>query len=220
MQKFSLTLLSLIFISVIFFFTSCKKDDSTAPVVNLIGSTHIMHILNQPYIDPGATATDDGDPIAAVIEYNDVEVNLVGEYKVIWIAVDAAGNKGSAERKITVYNEANNMIGNYNIHVKTDSSSVIYEYDYTDMILIAGNVNNQIWVNKFNNYQNAAVFMHVDTSSITVPNQTVGIPPNQRTFSGQGFIETSTGNFEIQVMEIVSGPPYYTKQSIVIYIKQ
>lgn len=219
MKKYPVVLISLV-LSILFVLGSCKKKDDTAPTVTLIGDAHIFHVLNEPYTDPGAKATDDGSPIDAIIELNTVEINLVGEYKVVWTAVDEEGNKGTAERKVTVYNEANYLIGNYNIHVKCDSSGVIREYDYSDMILVSGNLNNQIWVNNFNNYQGASVNMKVDSSSVTIPNQTVGIPPNQRTFSGQGFLETSTGNFEIQTMEIFSGPPTYNIQSIVTYIKQ
>lgn len=220
MRKIVLLLFTLSLLAGQTFITSCKKKDSTAPVVTLIGGAHINHILNEEYIDPGATALDDGSPIDATIEVNEVEVNLVGDYKVIWAAVDADGNKGTAERTVTVYNEANYLIGNYNIHVKQDSAGVIREFDYTDMVLVAGNVNNQIWVNKFNNYPSTAIYIQIDSTNVNVPNQTVGIPPNQKTFSGYGFVEQSTGNFEVQTMEIAIGPPQYNIQSIVTYIKQ
>ncbi len=221
MKKLPIVFISIMLIAGLVITSSCKKEeDTSAPVVTLIGDSHIFHILNQAYVDPGAIATDNDAPIEVVIEIDEVEVNLVGDYKVIWSAIDSDGNKGSAERTVTVYNEANPMIGNYNIHVKTDSAGVITEYDYTDMVVVAGNVNNQIWVNNFNNYQNAAVYIQINGTDITVPNQTVGNPPTQRTFSGWGLVDESTGLFEIHSMEIVVGPPSYNKQSVATYIKQ
>ncbi|MCD4681556.1 MAG: DUF5011 domain-containing protein [Bacteroidales bacterium] len=220
MKKITVILISLLLISGSIFITSCEKDDSSAPVVTLTGDPIITHILNQPYVDLGATAIDDGEPIEVIIEVNGVEVNMVGTYKVIWTAVDAAGNKGSAEREVTVYNEANFLIGNYNVHGESDSNGVVDVFSYSGMIIVAGNVNNQIWETNFNNYQGAAVFMQVDGSNITIENQTVGNPPNQRTFSGYGYVDENTGDFEIHSMEIFTGPPSYTKQCVAAYIRQ
>jgi len=219
MKKYFVVLISIILLSGSIIINSCDKDknDSTEPVVTLIGDAKITHILNLPYVDVGAIATDDGDPIEVIIEFNNVEVNMIGTYKVIWTAIDAAGNKGSAEREVAVYNEANFLIGNYNIHVTETTSGI--EYDYTDMVLVAGNVNNQIWVNKFNNYVGASVYMLISGGTLTIPNQTVsaGTPLVQRTFSGTGVVDINTGNFDIQPCVEIGAE---NKTSAVNYVKQ
>lgn len=225
MKKTFIILTSIFLLTGFVFVSSCKKKDSSAPVVTLIGDANIQHILNQPYVDLGATATDDGDPIDVTIEVNAVDINLIGVYKVIWTAVDADGNKGSAERTVTVYNEANYLIGTYNIIVIIqDSSGLKSNYEYIDKISVSGIVNNQIWVDKFNNYQSAAVNIEVDGYGLTIPNQTIpsGSPPVQRSFSGIGNIDPNTKNINIQTcIEIVTGVPEpYKIQTSSTWIKQ
>jgi len=220
MKKFSLIIISITLVSGTIIFNSCKKEDTSTPVVTLIGDAHIYHVLNQAYVDPGALATDDGSTIDAVIETNTVEINTVGDYKVVWSAVDGDGNKGTAERTVSVYNEANPMIGPYDIHVKADSAGVIREYDYTDNVGIHGKINNQIYANNFNNYPNTVVFMDITGTDIAIANQTVGVTPNQKTFSGWGFIDETSGNFEVHIMEIVVTPTQYSIQTVVTYIKK
>ncbi len=48
-------------IVVLLIVVSCNKTDDTPPIIFMNGADTLVHILNQPYIDEGATATDETD---------------------------------------------------------------------------------------------------------------------------------------------------------------
>ena len=69
--------------------------DTTPPVIVLTGSSTVLHDLQAPYSDAGATASDnvDGDISANIILGGDtVDINTAGIYSVSYSVSDAAGN--------------------------------------------------------------------------------------------------------------------------------
>jgi hypothetical protein len=68
--------------------------DTTKPVITLIGNSSIMLKLGRPYVDPGATATDnvDGDITSKIAVTNGVNNLVSGIYKVTYNVKDSAGN--------------------------------------------------------------------------------------------------------------------------------
>jgi len=100
----------LFYISILIFFSliSCKKnssDDTTPPVITLIGSPDVNHQKGTPYTDEGATALDniDGDITSKIVVSNLVDVNIEGTYYVTYNVADNAGNDAvEVRRKVDV----------------------------------------------------------------------------------------------------------------------
>ena len=95
---------------------SCNKTDNTPPIIFMNGADTLAHILNQPYVDEGATATDETD---GNITHNIYTENLVDENKLDWYTVtykviDEAGNEAAPRvRSVFVYNEGHIYMGEY-----------------------------------------------------------------------------------------------------------
>src|SRR5688572_20955451 len=101
-------------------FTGCSDDDTTGPVITLLGSDPMTISLNTTSVsDPGATAEDDEDGTIANVTSDwsttNPNVNLAGTYTVTYSAVDAAGNVGEATRTVIVKNDADYLVGTYNV---------------------------------------------------------------------------------------------------------
>jgi len=73
---------------------SCVMDDITPPVINGPIS-YTLRVTNSfdPLVDVTVTATDDVDATVAVtVKSNNVDVDTVGSYIVVYEAKDASGN--------------------------------------------------------------------------------------------------------------------------------
>ena len=79
-------------------------NDTTPPVITLIGSADVSVIQGDNYMDEGATATDDvdGDLTAAIEISGTVDTSTLGTYTLTYSVSDAAGNMASAERNVSV----------------------------------------------------------------------------------------------------------------------
>ncbi len=113
MKKNILVTGSIILASALFFLNGCKKDDTTAPVVTLSGSSSMTISLNSSFSDPGATATDDKDGSITPTVSGSVDKDTRGTYTLTYTATDAAGNVGTATRTVTVKNDADYLEGTY-----------------------------------------------------------------------------------------------------------
>ena len=218
MKKLIIGILSTIMVVSILLTTSCVKDDLTAPVITLDGDNPMTIDLNEVWadVDPGATANDneDGDLSASIVVTNTPDVDLAGEYDVLYSVTDLAGNIGTATRKVYVNNAVLNLEGVYNV---LDSIIGGSNYNYTDNITASGTVNNRIFVEKFAGYVNGSVYFDINGTNITIPVQTVtcGNPSADRDFSGTGTINGAvlTINYtELTSGTTVSGVEIYTKQ--------
>lgn len=83
-----------------------KYEDVEGPYIELVGNSVIDMCVNDVYKEPGYKVTDncDGDLKDDVTIDGIVDNSLVGEYKLVYSAVDKAGNKGKAERVVRVNN--------------------------------------------------------------------------------------------------------------------
>ena len=82
-------------------------SDVGAPVITLLGDTTInMMVGGDPYIDPGATATDnvDGDITAniVVVGVDAVDVNTAATYTITYNVSDAAGNAATQRTRTVI----------------------------------------------------------------------------------------------------------------------
>ncbi len=69
-------------------------QDTTAPVIALLGADPITHEAATPFVDPGATASDslEGDLSASIVAGGSVDVNVPGSYVLTYDVSDGAGN--------------------------------------------------------------------------------------------------------------------------------
>jgi|GEM_PF-3386830 len=66
--------------------------DTGRPVIQLLGEPEIRVEVEQPYVDPGAMATDDVDGTLMPSVDNPVDTKVIGTYVVTYTAKDSAGN--------------------------------------------------------------------------------------------------------------------------------
>jgi hypothetical protein len=82
--------------------------DDTPPVITPTGPLTLTHLINTPYTDPGATASDniDGvlDPAAIKIDDTAVDTTTLGLYPVTYTVADTAGNIATAGRAVQIIN--------------------------------------------------------------------------------------------------------------------
>src|SRR5215510_12657913 len=85
---------------------SCKKDDTTPPVISLGGSNPMTITLNSSTVsDPGATANDDEDGAISNVSSTwswgtNPDPNVADSYTITYTATDAAGNQAVAHRTV------------------------------------------------------------------------------------------------------------------------
>lgn len=74
------------------------------PVIIVQGLKKLNINQGSPYIDAGATASDDidGDITNQITVVNQVNINILGSYQVIYTVADSSGNKRIATRLVTV----------------------------------------------------------------------------------------------------------------------
>jgi hypothetical protein len=217
-MKKNITLLSaVILLAGSSIFTSCKKDDVTAPVVTLNGGDETVSLQGN-YVDLGATAHDNKDGDISPSVSGNVDVNNTGVYQLVYTATDAAGNSATATRNVTVVNDLASMSGVYSCTLNPGA------YTYTQTVTASTTTNRRLIFGKFGDYANntgiyADVANNTTTSSINLPLQTavqVGLPATDRTFSGTGARATATA-FGLQYTETTqAGSSTYTET----YVKQ
>lgn len=99
-----------------------KYEDAEAPVITLNGNVSLSLPLGQAYNEPGYTALDncDEDLTSEVMVTNNLDVNKVGNYEIVYKVSDKNGNERTVSRKINVYNNK------VQIKQGTYQSSMIY----------------------------------------------------------------------------------------------
>jgi hypothetical protein len=113
MKKSNFYLASILILGLSSMFSSCKKDDTNAPIITLVGDSEITLDLQTPYQELGATAIDDEDGELIVEISGDVDINLKGVYTITYTATDEAGNIAIEDRIVNIVNSADFLAGNY-----------------------------------------------------------------------------------------------------------
>jgi hypothetical protein len=82
-----------------------NRLDVTPPVITLLGTPIQGHLIGETWTDPGATAVDifDGDITANLEVSGTVDVNTQGSYTITYSVTDEAGNTGTKQRIVQVY---------------------------------------------------------------------------------------------------------------------
>ncbi|MBC8147752.1 MAG: DUF5011 domain-containing protein [Bacteroidetes bacterium] len=94
-MKKILTLSFLLFFTILFSVSGCKKDeDTTPPIITLVGNNPMIIEKDSKYYEPGATVIDDvdGNISSNVVITNNIDITTLGTYQVSYNASDKAGN--------------------------------------------------------------------------------------------------------------------------------
>ena len=81
---------------------SSNIEDIIAPSITLNGNSIVQNLLEETYIELGATATDDKDGSVNVIISGNVDNTTLGEYVITYSASDSSGNTSNIERTVIV----------------------------------------------------------------------------------------------------------------------
>jgi hypothetical protein len=182
-----------ILIVIIIIAFSCRKVDDTPPIINMNPPDSLKHILNDPYSDPGATATDeaDGNITNNIYITNNVDVDKVGEYTVVYNVVDKQGNEAApATRWVFVYNQAWNFAGYYNVN-ETQVFPSTESKEFESKITADSTVNYRIRFSNFGGDTNKIVYGDIYDTVIIIPFQIVGIDTASVVIQGSGSINDS-----------------------------
>jgi hypothetical protein len=178
----------------------CQKKDDLPPTLTLLGAETINHVLNSPYNDPGATATDerDGNITSKIYTDNQVNIDKIGEYLVTYKVVDEAGNEARPiNRLVSVFNEGKVYSGNY--FLKETQYYQSNECQYNVAINVDSTKNFGLMFSNFACSFNQAVFAQVSDTTIILPYQFIADSVTSFTLIGSGFINDSIININYQL---------------------
>jgi hypothetical protein len=214
MKKNILLISAIALTSTTLLFNSCKKDDTTAPVVTLSGSSSSTIPINGSFSDPGATATDNEDGTLTPTVSGSVDVTTEGTYTLTYSATDAAGNTGTATRTVTIVIVRDSYVGTYNVTGTLDGTT---ETPYGTPIVASSANSDRIIINNFAGVSGSNVYANVDGHSVTIPSQTYNDGTFTYTVSGTGSINNKaklmTLNWTASVGSTsIVGVETYTKQ--------
>ena len=181
-------------IALALFFASCQ--DETGLEIFLSGENPHEVSLNAEYVDPGATASDDedGDISSLVTVDGEVNVDLVGDYQLIYEVEDDAGNQAKpVTRTVKVRNDADFLDGIYfvsaNFSYGSSTGTPTVGEPNRDDITSSTTVNNRFFLGAF------PFYCELNGSAISIPEQ--GTTANS--WSGSGSVD-ATGNMTISIM--------------------
>ncbi|MCD4789088.1 MAG: DUF5011 domain-containing protein [Bacteroidales bacterium] len=177
---------------------SCKEDDDVPPVITMNPPDTLNHILNEPYVDKGATAQDEteGNISSEIYIENTVDENKLGTYTVTYKVVDEAGNEAEpAVRIVRVINLGWVYMGNYSVtesQVYPDNNTCQYEI----VVGADSTVNYRILFPDFVCNFGQEVYADVSDSIIVVPFQIIDDSLSAITLQGTGTINDSIISIE------------------------
>lgn len=129
-------------------------SDTTKPVIVLNGNATIEHSGKVPYVDAGASVTDNYDAFVPYTVTGSVNVNVLGSYTLVYKAVDASGNVAdSVVRTINVVDKIApqiTLVGSDIVHLArwqsyTDSGYTLSDNFYDSAQVTVETLGN--WVN-------------------------------------------------------------------------
>ena len=182
-----------ILIVVVIIAFSCRKVDDTPPIIVMNPPDTLAHILNNSYTDPGATATDEADGNITNNMYvkSTLDINLVGEYTIVYSVIDKQGNDAApATRWIFVYNQAWSYAGQYSV-TETEVFPSVGTTEFTAIVKADTTVNNRISFLSFAGSTANAVYGDIYDSVIIIPFQIVGSDAISVAIQGSGSINDS-----------------------------
>jgi hypothetical protein len=159
-----------------------------SPTISLNGNYTIDITLNQPFVDPGATAQDpeDGNLTSQIITYGAVNIDSCGNYPISYVVYDTGGLKDSVTRTVRVFNSLNYVSGSWTCQTITLSTNDTTNWITT--IQASATVNNRFLVFKIGDNFLANPFLDYNSSDTT-------ISLTSQTFYCQTAVDTSNHTF-------------------------
>jgi hypothetical protein len=189
----------------------CKEKDEQSPTVHLIGDGSVTVTLNDTFVDPGATATDETDGELGVSVTGNVDTEMEGNYQLSYRASDAAGNTTTAIRIVSVVNAASRFRGIY----QSETWQTPDTANFSAEVSTSTTVNLRIWLVGLGLFSQAVVYADVAGDSLFVPKQHSLILGSDHYFSGSGMIlnndpfEFSINYYDSTSVETKSGKTTY-----------
>ena len=129
-------------------------EDTTVPVITLLGSDPVTVEVGVAYTDAGATATDnyDGDLTTSIVVSGSVDVNTVGSYTLSYDVTDSSGNEATTLTRTVNVEDTTvpviTLLGSDPVTVEvgvayTDAGATAtdnYDGDLTTSIVVSGSV--------------------------------------------------------------------------------
>lgn len=183
-----------------------EPQDTTVPVITLLGNPLVTVVQGQTYTDTGATAFDnyDGNITTNITTVNPVDTNTIGSYTVTYDVSDAAGNAANQLiRTVIVGTGASGIINSNAIWSKENSP-----YLLQDKIQIAygSTLTIEPGVEVFGNDLNIEVFGKLDAQgnqNAYVQFNGVNIAPGNNTSNVELF------KIDINYAKSIGGSIYY-----------
>jgi hypothetical protein len=194
-------------------FVSCKKEDKFMPVITINGDTIKNIYLNEVYIDAGAKATDDkdGDISKSIFVKNEVNVDKVGSYKVIYSVSDKAGNVAPTKTRIVnVKNASDKYLGNYfskNYTYYPVNDSVFYNTS----LIMDSTLNNHLFFTVFGDNIPKEVFFVVTNGQVEMPYQKIIFSSDSVEYTYQGYGSINDTLIKLNYLKGKSGFIYSCK---------
>lgn len=193
-----------LFIIGIIILSGCKKNTEHEVEIVLEKGTTYRHVLNKPYTDPGAYGLDfNYERLTVDIDTSELDINTVGTYKIYYTATDDLGNIGTAERSVTVYNEAEYLEGNWSFY-KYIAGTGVSDTLYIETIEASATINKRFVFTKFSSYKNSAIEAYINANLIVIDSLQYSVGEYQDiniTFYGNG-LQYSSNRLEIYYSEI------------------
>jgi len=204
-------------------FDSCKKADTTPPVITLVGSSPMTVTLGSTFTDPGVTATDDVDGVVTskVVVTGTVNTAAAGTYTLNYNVSDAAGNAATQVTR-TVYVAVTVAYLAGKAYQVSDAVTGGSTATYGDNITASSTTPGRFLVSKFGDYTGGLVNMDISGNTgqtVTLAQQTVncGNPAADRAFSGSGTISADGKTITVNYTETTNGT---TDTAVETYVAQ
>lgn len=189
------SILDILFISLIGFIIVSCGNDVRPPEIILNGNIYDTIELNTNYTEPGFKAIDkkDGDITQKVVVKGLVNPNKTGNYHVKYEVIDKSGNIAKAERFVNVFNKIIFLEGKYLVNEVVKGANP-GQFNYTLTAKASETKNMQLELNNFGAYGiYVNVKADVNGNSIIIPIQNPsGMPAgSEGSISGYGEIENN-----------------------------
>ncbi len=184
------------------FYLIVDASPNISPTISLNGNYTIDITLNQPFVDPGATAHDpeDGTITNQIVTYGNVNIDSTGNYPISYVVYDSGGLKDSVTRIVRVFNSLNYVSGSWTCKTITPSTNDTTNWITT--IQASGTVDNRFLIFKVGNdyLANPIVDYYPSSGILNLASQTffcqTAVDTSNHTFVGTGTI-TSQGQQKI-----------------------
>ncbi len=203
MKKKLVLLASVLLLAALFMISSCAKENTTPPFLQLTGGNTVAQALPNvknggTWVDPGYSAKESSEDLTNQVRvYGTVNPNIKGVYTLTYAVKDASGNVSTQTRTVTVYNDADSLANVYSVVDSTVYPFAVTGYAititsdlYTDSVVhfntFAGLNNDSTVIGRVNRITHTLVVQHQKVMFYPV----ISTLPQTHAFTGAGTDST------------------------------